>query len=145
MGERNRSGDGSSESLSKSTEHVDMVLVAPEDTMTINKTPRPTYLRQFTELSTLFPTIVLTTLSIGAYGFYRSYLRRIPAAGHISPSFFRRRSIFGKVTSVGDGDNFRIYHTPGGRLAGWGLWRKVPDDKKELQHQTVHLHAILIH
>jgi hypothetical protein len=43
------------------------------------------------------------------------------------------------VTSVGDGDNFRIYHTPGGRLAGWG-WlpgRRIPMDKKELKDQTV--------
>ena len=97
----------------------------------------PSDWRRFGELSTVVPTIILTTVSIGTYGFYRSYLRRIPAADHISPAFFRRRSIFGKVTSVGDGDNFRIYHTPGGRLAGWGLWRRVPEDKKELQHQTV--------
>jgi hypothetical protein len=43
------------------------------------------------------------------------------------------------VTSVGDGDNFRIFHTPGGRLAGWGwlLWKRVPRGKKELRDNTV--------
>jgi len=40
---------------------------------------------------------------------------------------------------VGDGDNFRLYHTPGGRLLGWGWFpgRKVPTDPKELRQRTV--------
>lgn len=83
--------------------------------------------------------LVLTTSCLALYGFWRSYLRRIPEAGNISPGFFRKRSLFGRVTSVGDGDNFRVFHTPGGRLAGWG-WapgRKVPEGKKELKDKTV--------
>jgi len=45
------------------------------------------------------------------------------------------------VTSVGDADNFRLFHTPGGRLTGWG-WlpgRRVHDDKKWLKDKTVHV------
>lgn len=76
-------------------------------------------------------------LTLGLWTFYHSYLRRIPATAHIAPSFFRRRSLFGKVTSVGDGDGFHLFHTPGGRLAGWGWLRRVPKDRKELKGRTV--------
>ncbi|KAK4103072.1 SNase-domain-containing protein [Parathielavia hyrcaniae] len=76
-------------------------------------------------------------LTLGLYTFYQSYLRRIPAPSHIRPSFFRRRSLFGTVTSVGDGDGFHMFHTPGGRLAGWGWLRRVPKDKKELKGRTI--------
>lgn len=129
----------SSDASPKPAEYLDSLLHQKDDRKAVDwtSTLNSTDWTQFTELSTVIPTVFLTTLSIGFYGFYRSYLRRIPAAAHINPGFFRKRSIFGKVTSVGDGDNFRVYHTPGGRLAGWGLWRKVPEDKKELQHRTV--------
>ena len=93
----------------------------------------------YTEARNLIPIVLLTSACIGFYAFYQSYLRRIPAAGNISPGFFRRRSILGRVTSVGDGDNFRVYHTPGGWLTGWGWlpWRRVPVEKKELKNKTV--------
>ncbi|KAK4033998.1 hypothetical protein C8A01DRAFT_19124 [Parachaetomium inaequale] len=76
-------------------------------------------------------------LTLGALTFYQSYLRRIPGTNHIAPSFFRRRSLFGKVTSVGDGDGFHMFHTPGGRLAGWGWLRRVPKDRKQLKGRTI--------
>ena len=93
----------------------------------------------YTEPRTLVPTLVLTSGILLAVRFHRSYLRRIPDAPSIAPSYLRRRSIFGQVTSVGDGDNFRIFHTPGGRLAGWGWlpWKKVPTNKKDLKDNTV--------
>lgn len=93
----------------------------------------------FAQPQTIIATVILTTASLSLFRFYKSYLRRIPQAVNINPGFFRRRSLVGKVTSVGDGDNFRIYHTPGGRLAGWG-WlpgRRIPVEKKELKDQTV--------
>lgn len=40
---------------------------------------------------------------------------------YLKPSLFRRRSLYGYVTSVGDGDNFHLFHTPGGRLLGWNI------------------------
>ncbi|KAK5048346.1 putative endonuclease lcl3 [Exophiala bonariae] len=95
----------------------------------------------FTQPQTILATVVLTTASLGIFRFYKTYLRRIPQAVNINPSFLRRRSLVGRVTSVGDGDNFRIYHTPGGRLAGWGWFpgRRIPLDRKELKDQTIHV------
>ena len=93
--------------------------------------------RPYTEPQTIISTIALTSACIGFYKFYRTFLRRIPAAVNINPSFFRKRSVFGQVTSVGDGDNFRVFHTPGGWLAGWGWWRPIPKDKKALKNKTV--------
>ncbi|RPB27164.1 SNase-domain-containing protein [Terfezia boudieri ATCC MYA-4762] len=89
----------------------------------------------------LVPASVLAACSLGLIYVYRAYVRRIPESSQIYPSFFRKRSLFGKVTSVGDGDNFRLYHTPGGRLLGWGWFpgRKVPTDPKELRQRTVHI------
>jgi hypothetical protein len=80
--------------------------------------------------------------AVGAVGslislrFYKGYLRRIPNAERIPPTFLRKRSIFGRVTSVGDGDNFHVFHTPGGRLSGWGWARRVPQQKVDLRGQT---------
>jgi hypothetical protein len=90
------------------------------------------------------PTIVVTATVLGLVQFYRSYLRRIPTTAHITPSYFRKRSLFGRVTSVGDGDNFHFFHTPGGRLAGWGWLRKVPEGKKEVKGQTVSIPSMLL-
>ncbi|KAH8676002.1 hypothetical protein BX600DRAFT_508188 [Xylariales sp. PMI_506] len=83
------------------------------------------------------PTVLVTTTVLASVQIYRSYLRRIPGAIHVQPSFFRKRSVFGKVTSVGDGDNFHLYHTPGGRLAGWGWLRRVPNKKPDLRGKTI--------
>lgn len=87
----------------------------------------------------IIPVVVLTGSVFLVSTFYRSYLKRVPQAINIDPGFWRKRSLLGKVTSVGDADNFRIYHTPGGRLAGWGLlpWRRVPVTTKELRDKTV--------
>ncbi|KAF9886804.1 putative endonuclease lcl3 [Aspergillus nanangensis] len=95
----------------------------------------------FTEVRTIIPTVILTSAILGIIHIRRRYLRRFPDAVSISPSYFRRKSILGQVTSVGDGDGFRLFHTPGGRLAGWGWlpWKKVPTSKKELRDKTVHV------
>lgn len=103
------------------------------------QTPSQLQLSTFAQPQTIVATLVLTTASLGLFKFYKSYLRRIPQAINIGPGFLGRRSLVGKVTSVGDGDNFRLYHTPGGRLAGWSWFpgRQVPTDKKALKDQTV--------
>ncbi|KAK8056363.1 Micrococcal nuclease [Apiospora rasikravindrae] len=83
------------------------------------------------------PTVLVTTTVLVSLHIYRSYLRRIPGAGYVKPSSFRNRSIFGQVTSVGDGDNFHMFHTPGGRMAGWGWLRNVPKKKVDLKNKTI--------
>ena len=83
------------------------------------------------------PMALVGGVAVGFWVFWRSYLRRLARAQNIDPDFFRKRSLFGKVTSVGDGDGFHLFHTPGGRLAGWGWLRKVPTDRKALKGRTV--------
>lgn len=53
------------------------------------------------------------------------------------PSFFRSRSLYGRVTSVGDGDNFHMFHTPGGKAVGWGWLRRIPNTRKDLKDRTI--------
>ena len=95
------------------------------------------------EPRTLIPSVALTVTTVAGVRLYKSYLRRIPTINHIKPDYFRRRSLFGQVTSVGDADNFRLYHTPGGRLAGWGWlpWKTVPTKRDQLTKQTVSMHS----
>jgi hypothetical protein len=95
-----------------------------------------------TDTRVLLGSAGLTVSSLVAIRVYKTYLRRIPSTEHIKPDVFRRRSLFGKVTSVGDGDNFRVFHTPGGRLAGWGWARTVPKEREKLVGQTVRLHLL---
>jgi hypothetical protein len=93
----------------------------------------------YTDPRNVIPVVLLTATVLGSYSFYRSYLRRLPQISFIEPTFWRKRSLFGRVTSVGDGDNFRFFHTPGGRLGGWGWMpgRMVPQGSKKLKDQTV--------
>lgn len=106
--------------------------------------PPSSLIKSFTQPTTLLSTALLTTVIFSAYAVQRRYLRRIPNAAaipqsHIIPSTRRfTRSLFGKVTSVGDADNFRLFHTPLGRLALWGL-RGVPTDTKALKDKTIHV------
>ncbi|KAL1992538.1 hypothetical protein VTN49DRAFT_4570 [Thermomyces lanuginosus] len=97
--------------------------------------------KQFTEPRNLIPNVLLTGGILFVVYVHQRFLRRVPEATAISPADFRKRSLLGQVTSVGDGDNFRLYHTPGGRLVGWGWlpWMKVPTDKKELKDRTIHI------
>ena len=93
----------------------------------------------YSEPQAVIPTLLLTGTTLLLIHLYRSYLRRIPEAASIQPAFFRRRSLYGRVTSVGDGDNFRLFHTPGGRLSGWGWMpgRRVPEKREDLKDRTV--------
>lgn len=92
---------------------------------------------QYANPETVVPTVLLTGTILLSVRIYRQYLRRIPEATHVQPGFFRKRSLFGTVTRVGDGDNFHLYHTPGGRLTGWGWLRKVPEKAADLRKHTV--------
>ncbi|KAF9961304.1 putative endonuclease lcl3 [Mortierella alpina] len=83
---------------------------------------------------------VVFGVSTAAVVLYRTRLRRIPSAAFLTPHALQgKRVLRGKVTSVGDSDNFRFYHTPGGILAGWGWLRHVPSTAKELKNQTLHI------
>ncbi|CAN3366878.1 hypothetical protein DICA4_F02476 [Diutina catenulata] len=62
--------------------------------------------------------------------------QRVRATDELSPRQLGY-SMRGQVTSVGDGDGFRFYHTPGGRWGGWGWAREVPSTRGELRGQTL--------
>lgn len=89
--------------------------------------------------STLLSTALLTTCVFAGLHVYKTYLRRIPNVSHLKPAYYRSRSVFGRVTAVGDADNFRLYHTPGGRFLGWHWAREVPSVRKDLVDQTLHI------
>ncbi|KAG2051158.1 staphylococcal nuclease, partial [Suillus hirtellus] len=78
--------------------------------------------------------------TLGVTFVYRRYFRRLRTAEWVTPDVLRRkRWVRGVVTSVGDGDNFRLYHTPG---FGWRWplkFRRVPALSKELKEQTIHI------
>lgn len=80
----------------------------------------------YLEPRNIISTIILTSAVLGTRHIYKYYLRRIPGTASIGQRMYRKRSLFGKVTSVGDGDGFHLFHMPGGRLAGWGWVRGVP-------------------
>ncbi|EJD54050.1 SNase-domain-containing protein [Auricularia subglabra TFB-10046 SS5] len=71
---------------------------------------------------------------------YRRYFRRYPIVDALPPDVYqKRRWIKGLVTSVGDADNFRLYHTPG-PFWYWPLkLRRIPSTTKALQGQTLHI------
>ncbi|KAJ3497060.1 hypothetical protein NLG97_g2194 [Lecanicillium saksenae] len=83
------------------------------------------------------PVVISSLVGLGALQLYANYLRRIPGAAFIKQSAFRKKTLFGRVTSVGDGDGFHLFHTPGGRAVGWGWLRRVPEKRKELKDRTI--------
>lgn len=99
----------------------------------------------YTQPSIIIPTVIATATTLFTVHIYKKHLRRIPSTEFIKPDAYRRKSLFGSVTSVGDGDNFRMFHTPGGRWVGWG-WapgRRVPTERKELKEKTVCAASVL--
>ncbi|KAA1069099.1 putative endonuclease lcl3 [Puccinia graminis f. sp. tritici] len=89
---------------------------------------------------------LLTGLSIWCIkSSYKKYFHRIRNADYVTPDMLKSSSrsmtrpgirIKGFVTSVGDADNFRIYHTPG---FGWNWLRNVPKKKTDLKDMTIHI------
>ncbi|KAI0742461.1 SNase-domain-containing protein [Daedaleopsis nitida] len=80
------------------------------------------------------------TTALGARYVYVRQFRRIPNAEWVNPDMLaRKRWVKGYVTSVGDADNFRLYHTPG---FGWRWplkFRTIPTGRTDLKDQTIHI------
>ena len=96
----------------------------------------------YTTPQTITACVLTTATTLTLIRLYKTYLRRIPTVNYLKPGLFRHRTLYGYVTSVGDADNFHLFHTPGGRLAGWGWFRgrKVQDlTRAQLRGQTVHV------
>lgn len=92
----------------------------------------------YTSPQAIIPSVLLTGATLALIRLYKTYLRRIPNVDYLKPGLFRRRSLYGYVTSVGDADNFRLFHTPGGKLAGWGwIPGRRPGQMKKLKDKTI--------
>ncbi|CAI5757007.1 unnamed protein product [Candida verbasci] len=95
------------------------------------------------DISIFHPKVLLlsasiTTTIIFSIKFYRQYLKRIRTYLDITPRILdNNQKLYGYVTRVGDGDNFRFYHTPGGWLSGWGWLRKIPTASSILKDDTL--------
>lgn len=87
----------------------------------------------------LLPSITAATATLTLVYVYRNFLKRYPDSNSLPPHFFRRKGLYGKVVSVGDADNFRLFHTPGGKWMGWGWLRQIPEGRKMLKGQTIHI------
>ncbi|KAK5172185.1 putative endonuclease lcl3 [Saxophila tyrrhenica] len=118
----------------------DRSTVAPKPTSwatRLNKT-------EWTTTQTILIAGVTTATTLAFLRFYKTHIRRVPSISHLKPGALRNRSFYGLVTRVGDGDNFHLYHTPGGRLMGWG-WaprRRVKDIMERAKAkgtQTMHV------
>ncbi|ODV58819.1 thermonuclease family protein [Ascoidea rubescens DSM 1968] len=84
-------------------------------------------------------TLLLTGSLIGSRKIYGKYFKRISSCHDIPQKYFHKRFLSGKVTSVGDGDNFHFFHTPGGIIGGW-YWLRFPGtNRKELKNETLHI------
>ncbi|CDO94929.1 unnamed protein product [Kluyveromyces dobzhanskii CBS 2104] len=78
-----------------------------------------------------YPTVILLSLLLTggfftANSIFNKHFRQYKSAKDIPEALFKKQWLYGKVTAVGDGDNFHFFHTPGGVLGGWGSLRSVP-------------------
>ncbi|QHS73249.1 Lcl3p [Saccharomyces paradoxus] len=71
-------------------------------------------------------SIILTGSTLTLIYTYKRYLTQFKRTNDIPRRIFRKQWLYGKVTSVGDGDNFHFFHMPGGMRGGWGWLRAVP-------------------
>lgn len=91
------------------------------------------------------PQVLLLAGALAAGGLlvwqgYRRYLRPIRTYLDLSTNCLDgQRRLVGHVTRVGDGDNFRFFHTPGGRILGWGWLRPIPTTRAGLKDQTLQI------
>ncbi|KAJ7678561.1 hypothetical protein B0H17DRAFT_1078740 [Mycena rosella] len=92
------------------------------------------------------PVLALSAFALGSLTtvsgtlVYRRYFRRLKNGDWVTPNVFTRKGwVKGRVTSVGDSDNFRFYHTPG---FGWNWplkFRIIPSTAKDLKDKTLHI------
>ncbi|SCU98755.1 LAFA_0G19988g1_1 [Lachancea sp. 'fantastica'] len=78
----------------------------------------------------LLLSFVLTGSILTSYALFNKHLTQYKKATDIPQKVFRKKWLYGKVTAVGDGDNFHFFHTPGGIRGGWGWLRRVPELEK---------------
>lgn len=100
------------------------------------------------EFDALPPSVaVLATFALGSATamsgilVYKRFGRRIRNSEWVTPKLLtRKRWLKGVVTSVGDADNFRFFHTPALGGYSWPLKvRRIPTLSKDLKNETLHI------
>lgn len=99
-----------------------------------NKNPNSFY--------SLYPKVFLLSLFLtggffASYVLFNRYLKQFKSSKDIPSNIFKKQYIYGKVTSVGDSDNFHLFHTPLGIFNGWGWIRAVPELAKSDNIRTI--------
>ncbi|KAK0483683.1 hypothetical protein IW261DRAFT_1464535 [Armillaria novae-zelandiae] len=102
---------------------------------------KATYIDQYpTEVLVCSAFAIGAVTTFGGRRVYTRYFRRIQNGDWVTPDMIaRKRWVKGVVTSVGDSDNFRLYHTP---AFGWRWpikFRRVPTTAKDLKEKTLHI------
>lgn len=87
---------------------------------------------------TFYPAVILYSLLLtggllAGFSLFNKHFRQYGSVNDIPQAVFKKQWIYGKVTSVGDGDNFHLFHTPSGIFGGWGWLRTVPKLQKNTQ------------
>lgn len=93
-------------------------------------------------LKTFYYVSLILTLFGGSYLTYRRYLKQYRSVRDIPTNLFKKEWLYGKVTAVGDGDNFHFYHLPGGFFGGWGWLRKIPELELNTMTKTTDVKTI---
>ncbi|WVQ73158.1 hypothetical protein IAR50_002722 [Cryptococcus sp. DSM 104548] len=79
-----------------------------------------------------------SALTLGSIAAYRKYWRRIRNADSVTMGMIDRKTwVRGVVTSVGDGDNMRLFHTPGPFYRYPFKFRSIPTTQKALKNETL--------
>lgn len=81
---------------------------------------------QLLQAKAVLLSVLLSGALISIFTLYNRHLRQFTSPHEIPHGVFKKGYLFGKVTSVGDGDNFHFFHMPGGLLGGWYWLRNVP-------------------
>ncbi|KAI0319416.1 hypothetical protein OF83DRAFT_1170246 [Amylostereum chailletii] len=96
--------------------------------------------QRWKQLSHAQQVLMVVLAPIVAMNVYHRFFRRLRNAEWVTPDILKeRRWIKGVVTSVCDGDDFFLYHTP---AFGWRWplkFRNIPDTAKGLEEQTIHI------
>lgn len=88
-------------------------------------------------LNAFYSVSFILTILGGSYLTYNRYLKQYTNVRDIPANIFKKKWLYGKVTAVGDGDNFHFYHLPGGFFGGWGWLRKTPELELNTTTKTV--------
>ncbi|EIW66747.1 hypothetical protein TREMEDRAFT_34464 [Tremella mesenterica DSM 1558] len=88
----------------------------------------------------LISTTSTILIGIGGIWFHKILWRRIKNSDSVTLRMLEKKIwVKGVVTSVGDGDNFRLFHTPGPFFSYPFKIRSIPSTPKELKDETIHI------